>query len=137
MSNYDAQVAGLFDEIMREEAAIAAIKKAKADLDGERREFETRLDERKRALMAIMLENGVTAEMLPNATVSVVKGRQAVVYANDFDVRVLDPEYVRIKREPDAEQIKAALKRGETIPGAVLKEGGQALRIQMKEAPNG
>lgn len=134
MSNYDAQVAGLLDDILQNEAALHEIKAARAELDAERRRLDSAVAGKKAALVAIMTENGVTSEMLPNATVSVVQGRGKVVYADDFDLGALDPEYVRIKREPDAEQIKAALKRGEVVPGASLSTGGQSLRIQMKEA---
>lgn len=57
-------------------------------------------------------------------------GKVPLAYADDFDVKKINPNYMRVKVEPDAEAIREALLNGEEVPGVKLGERGTQLRIK-------
>lgn len=60
-------------------------------------------------------------------------GQRAIVYAPEFKVDDLAPEYVRVVPEirvPDAEAVRAALAADEVLPGVTLAPRGTHLRIK-------
>ena len=48
------------------------------------------------------------------------------------DPALLPPAYVRTRQEPDKPALLAALKAGETIPGAVLARGDETLTVRTR-----
>jgi hypothetical protein len=63
---------------------------------------------------------------LVSATVTIAKTGRSVQI---LDASLIPDELCRIKKEPDKIAIKDALFAGETVPGAMLNNGGEALRI--------
>lgn len=67
-------------------------------------------------------------ETLPGARLQVNGGAAPLVYAEGFDVNALPMKCWRVTVEPNADAIRAALEKGETLPGVVLGERGRSLR---------
>lgn len=57
-------------------------------------------------------------------------GKVPLKYADDFDVKKIDPKFMRIKVEPEVDAIREALLGGEEVPGVQLGERGTQLRIK-------
>lgn len=57
-------------------------------------------------------------------------GKVPLKYADDFDVKKIDPKYMRIKVEPEVDAIRKALLEGQEVPGVKLGERGTQLRIK-------
>jgi len=64
---------------------------------------------------------------LPAGKVSISHTPPSVVVNNPDE---LPDIYIRVKREPDKAALKEALKRGETIPGASLSNGGTTIHVR-------
>lgn len=62
----------------------------------------------------------------PTATVSMQSGKAKIVITDENE---LPEQYIRVKREPNKEEIAKALKEGQTVPGAVLSNSASILRI--------
>jgi len=60
---------------------------------------------------------GSPGHKFPDMTVSIAAGRPGVLI---LDENAIPPEFTRTKVEPDKTKIKAALDRGEEVPGAIL-----------------
>ncbi|WP_246191674.1 siphovirus Gp157 family protein [Brucella intermedia] len=90
-----------------------------------------RYTRRKDAMRALLLRLLKAADLnkvsLPEATVSVGKGRAGVEIV---DESLLPDNVVKLKREPDKTAIKAALDAGEDVPGAVLREGQPGVTVR-------
>ena len=86
---------------------------------------------RKDAMRALLLRLLKAADLnkvsLPEATVSIGKGRAGVEIV---DESLLPDNVVKLKREPDKTAIKAALDAGEDVPGAVLREGQPSVTVR-------
>lgn len=90
-----------------------------------------RYTRRKEAMRALLLRLLKAADLnkvsLPEATVSVGKGRAGVEIV---DETLLPDNVIKLKREPDKTVIKAALDAGEDVPGAVLREGQPSVTVR-------
>lgn len=90
-----------------------------------------RYTRRKDAMRALLLRLLKAADLnkvsLPEATVSVGKGRAGVEIV---DESLLPDNVVKLKREPDKTAIKAALDAGEDVPGAALRLGGETITVR-------
>lgn len=110
-------------------AMVDAMKSRKSDL-GERISRYERRSDAMRALMLNLLSAADQAKItLPEATISLSKGRDAVEITDEAE---LPQGFVKIVRQPDKTAIGAALKAGETVPGAVLRAGDVSLTIRTK-----
>ena len=67
-------------------------------------------------------------EKLPGARLQTNGGAVPLRYAEGFDVGALPFALQRVTVEPNPDAIRAALERGETLPGVTLGERGRALR---------
>jgi hypothetical protein len=115
-------VSELLCQIADADAFAAALTVRQADLQDRKSRYEERRDAIKRAILAWMNETGLKGPIQrPEGTVSVRNGSPQVIYEGDFDVDRLPDNLVRVKREPDKPAIKAALGRGEAVPGAALQ----------------
>lgn len=92
---------------------------------------KARMDKRKEAMRALMLRvmkaGNITKAPLPEATVSVSKGRDSVVIV---DADALPDALVRVERVPDKKAILEKLAANENVPGAVLKAGQETLTVR-------
>lgn len=91
---------------------------------------KARMERGKEAMRVLMLRLMKAANLpkasLPEATVSVSKGRASVEIV---DEAALPDEYVRIERVPDKKALAAAL-ANDNVPGAVLREGNDTVTVR-------
>ena len=92
--------------------------------------FERRIDWLRTLLTKTLEAADAKKVELPEATVSMRAGTQALV--GDPDPDTLPDEYVRIKREPDRAKIKAALLAGVDVPGCALSNAAPSLSVFVK-----
>lgn len=62
----------------------------------------------------------------PAATVSMQSGKAHIVITDENE---LPEQFIRVKREPNKEEIAKALKEGQSVPGAMLSNSAPVLRI--------
>lgn len=126
-TNLNAVMSRLLDLSMEAKAmaeAVTSMIEKKVD----RRDRLKKRAEFYRALMHRLLEAAdIKSIDLPAGKVSVSNLPPSVV-VNDPDA--LPDLYIRVKREPDKAALKEALKRGETIPGASLSNGGTTIQVR-------
>ena len=81
------------------------------------------------AMHRTMRDLGIPRLRDPEFTASRCEGGERVEVA---DPALLPDPYVRTKREPDKAALLAALRAGETIPGAVLARGDETLTVKVR-----
>jgi len=135
--NWSIQLEGLVEAILEAEAKMAAQKSVILQAQSEKSEAENEMRELKAQLREMMNGAGVTSDETDRAKIICSKGRQSVKQDKDFDVRALPVEYVKVERKPDNTQIKAALARGESVPGFRLVMGADTISIKLKEQVHG
>lgn len=94
------------------------------------KDFSDRAGRARSALLQFMGEIGETKLVLPEATVSVGKGRPHLV--GEPDVEALPEEFVRVKREPNRSAISEALKAGREVPGCALSNAAPVLSLRVR-----
>lgn len=107
--------------------------KATGEVINELRERKARLEgraEKSRRIVQWALEElGLSKLDCPDMSVSL---RAAAPGVEIVDLSQLPERYVRLKVEPDKAAIREALKQGEEIPGALLKNAGNSLTIRSR-----
>jgi hypothetical protein len=121
-------------KIIRMIGAAQSLTSGTADYIAELQERKARMERREAGLRSLIFKVMNTADLkkveLPEATLSIRAGQQKVVIVNE---RELPTEFFRLPPpEPDKNLIKAALKSGETILGAVLSNAEPTLAIRVK-----
>jgi phage tail tube protein FII len=120
-------------DLVRKIGATQAIASGTADYIGELQERKQRLERREYALRSLIFKVMNTAEIkkaeLPEATLSVRAGVPKVVIVNEHEI---PSEFMRIKKEPAKDLIKAALIAHEHVPGAALSNSEPSLSIRTK-----
>ncbi|WP_371835637.1 siphovirus Gp157 family protein [Ochrobactrum sp. C6C9] len=106
--------------------ALAIGERAK-DLAARKERYARRKDALRALLLRLLKAADLTKVSLPEATVSIGKGRAGVEIV---DESLLPDNVVKLKREPDKTAIKAALDAGEDVPGAALREGQPTLTVR-------
>lgn len=107
----------------------AATCKAEAALYAAAAKTHANNAERVKARAFLLMEAAEHAgETLPGARLQNNGGNAPLVYAADFDATALPFSLQRVTVEPDADAIRAALAKGETVPGVVVGERGRSLR---------
>lgn len=81
------------------------------------------------AVFAAMDTLGLKRRELPDVTASIKAGTQSLAITDELAV---PDNYWRITRTLDKAAIKAALKAGDTVPGAELSNGLPSLQIRSK-----
>lgn len=99
------------------------------DLDVRWKRFKRQRDELRGVAFAIMEALNIAKFKHPEFTVSVQAGRPGVVVT---DAAALPTEYVRVETSPDLTKIKAALARGDEIPGATLSNSAPTIVVRTK-----
>lgn len=105
---------------------------AVADRIGELHQRKSRFERRNEAMRSIILEllqkSGVPRVQLPEATVSVGKGRDRVEIVDETRL----PKWaLRVVKSPDKTAIKERLDAGKKVPGAVIAAGGETLTLRV------
>ncbi len=104
---------------MKAEAAVyAAAAKAQGNI----------ADRVKARAFALLEAAELAGETLPGARLQPNGGKPALTYAADFDASGLPFALQRVVIEPDADAIRAALAKGEAVPGVAIAPQGRHLR---------
>lgn len=103
-----------------------------ADLIGEYQARKARFERRNEAMRSIILgllqKSGVPRVQLPEATVSVGKGRDRVEIVDETRL----PKWaLRVSTSPDKTAIKERLDAGKKVPGAAIVTGDPALTLRV------
>lgn len=89
--------------------------------------LHARADAKRAAVRAAMEDAGVSKLALPVATLTLGAGRPAVQI---YDDNLLPLQFKRVKYEPMKGAIAAALKNGETVPGARFNNSPNVLTVR-------
>ncbi|UYT54129.1 siphovirus Gp157 family protein [Brucella sp. MAB-22] len=106
---------------------MLAIGERAKELAARKERYARRKDAMRALLLRLLKAADLTKVSLPEATVSIGKGRAGVEIV---DESLLPDNVVKLKREPDKTAIKAALDAGEDVPGAVLQEGQPSVTVR-------
>jgi hypothetical protein len=120
-------------KMLRAARLAEADAKGTADVIAELRERKTRLEEKsakaRRIVQWALEELGLSKLDAPDMSVSL---RASAPGVEIVDLSQLPERYVKVTIAPDKAAIREALKQGETIPGACLKNGGNSLTIRSR-----
>ena len=111
------------------EAQAAACKARAGQLAERQRRHEARAAALAAAVHQTMRDLGLPRVKDAEFTAS---RRDGVVRVEVADASLLPAPYVRTRTEPDKAALLAALRAGETIPGAVLAQGDETLTVKVK-----
>lgn len=111
---------------MLDDARIAILKDALADLKSKIDAIDGAREERRERIAELMEANGVTSDKTPFGTVSVVR---VAPKAEVIDEAALPEDLLRVKTAPDMKAIKARLDKGEPVAGARLSNGSITVRV--------
>lgn len=105
---------------------VEAIKLRMDKLAERRNRYKDRQQAVRSIIFSIMQRSDLKKLVLTEATIAITKKGRAVV--------ILDPELIpdylcKISRDPMKAQIKESLVAGDDVPGAMLDNGGETLRI--------
>ncbi|OAE39702.1 siphovirus Gp157 family protein [Brucella intermedia] len=106
---------------------VLAIGERARELSARKDRYTRRKDAMRALLLRLLKAADLNKVSLPEATVSVGKGRAGVEIV---DESLLPDNVVKMKREPDKTAIKAALDAGKIVKGAVLREGQPTLTVR-------
>lgn len=115
----------------RQEAdeTVKAIKARKQDITDRQSRFEQRKEAMTLLIKRLMDVAGQNKVTLPEATISVTKGRESVLIT---DADEIPQGFVKVIREPKKTEILAALQAGEPVPGAALQFGENGITVRTK-----
>jgi hypothetical protein len=120
-------------KMLRVARLAEADAKATADIMDELRDRKTRLagkaDKLRDSVKWALQELGMTKLDAPDMTVSL---RNAAPGVEIIDLSQIPERYLKVTVAPDKAAMREALKDGETIPGAVLKNGAPSLTIRSR-----
>lgn len=120
----------LIVDTRQEAKAYAELLAIQIDDRNERRQrFLRRMEAMNVLAKALMGTVGTEKVSLPEATISITKGRESVTIV---DPDALPQGYFGVVRQPDKKAIGDALKRGEAIPGATLTKGEAGLTVRTR-----
>jgi hypothetical protein len=108
---------------------VDGINSRLADLTGRRARYERRSEFMKELIRGVLKAAKLDKLALPEATVSILPGRQSVGIS---DMNDLPQGFYKISREADKAAIKKALDAGEDVPGAHMVIGSEGLSIRTK-----
>ncbi|UXO85645.1 siphovirus Gp157 family protein [Brucella intermedia] len=122
------RVLGKIVAIERDANSMAlAIGERTKELAARKERYTRRKDAMRALLLRLLKAADLTKVSLPEATVSIGKGRAGVEIV---DETLLPDNVIKLKREPDKTAIKAALDAGEDVPGAMLREGQPSVTVR-------
>lgn len=108
---------------------VDGINSRLSDLSGRRARYERKTEFLKELIRSVMKAAKLDKLALPEATVSILAGRESVGIS---DIDALPQGFFKTKREADKAAIKIALDAGEEVPGAHMVIGSEGLSIRTK-----
>ena len=130
MCNFDNEITELITEYFKVEAGIKDAQKIKRQCDEEIKTGNSYIGELKGKISDMMTEDGLMKTETEFHTITKKATPSKVIID---DEKALQKKYLRIKTEPDKALIKAMLKKGTTIIGAKLSNGGDTIQITTKK----
>lgn len=115
--------------IEREAATMqVAIKKRADELDARAARQKRTQEAMRKLMLRIMQAGGVQKLPLPDATLSITKGRQSIEI---IDEKAVPPRFLKVVKSPDKVLIKEALEAGKKVKGAEFKIGDPTLAVRV------
>lgn len=111
------------------DAMADAIKSRISDLTGRKDRFARQAEAMRKIIKSLMDAAGQTKIVLPEATISIAKGREKIVVD---DVEALPQGFYRNERVADRDALKSALDAGEAVPGAHKETGENSVVVRTK-----
>jgi hypothetical protein len=116
----------LLNEERQADELIEAVKERIEKLSARRSMFRSRQTSLRDIMMEVLQRADLRKIALPEATISITRRGPAVQV---IDETLVPDAYCRFKREISKTAIKDAINAGEEVPGAVLDNGSETLRI--------
>lgn len=126
-TDYHAVLARLVAQEREADSLAKGTAERIRDIQGRKARYERKKEACRVLLMRLLKAAGLPKVTLPEATVSIGKGRDSV---DVFDEAALPDEFVRIERVPDKKHIFEIVKGCGEIPGARLKYGEETLTVR-------
>lgn len=120
----------LIGSILADEAMAAALKVQEAAMKARRDRIEARAKAKRRAGIELLNAAGLKKLERPRATLSRTAGRTSVQITDEASVPA-QLCTVKTVTTPDKAAIKRQLEAGETVPGAELVRGDDALTMRV------
>lgn len=128
-TEFAAVMSRVLDHEREAQAMVEAQKKRGADLAERRGRYERRAEAMRSLMLNLMSVADLQKIALPEATISLSKGREAVEIT---DIDALPQGFYALERKADKTAIGTALKAGNDVPGAMLAEGNPVLTVRTK-----
>ena len=125
-TNLHAIMERLLTEEREANELIAVVGNRIENLSARRSMFRSRQTSLRDVMIEILQRADLRKIALPEATVSITRRGPAVQIIDDT---LVPDAYCRFKREVSKTAIKDAINAGEEVPGAVLDNGSETLRI--------
>lgn len=122
-------IARALDHKLEAKTMVAAIKARSSDLSERATRWDRRDDAMGTLIKGLMEAAGLPKLVLPEATISITKGREMV---DITDLAALPQGTFTTVRQPDKKAIKASLDAGDEVPGAVLVTSDTGLTVRTK-----
>ena len=116
----------LLDQEREANETIAVIGNRIENLSARRIAYRARQTSLRTVMQEILNRADLRKIVLPEATISITRRGPAVQI---IDEALVPDAYCRFKREISKTMIKDAINAGEEVPGAVLDNGGETIRI--------
>ena len=117
------------DHMSEADMMVNAIADRCAQQQDRQKRYQNRSDAMRGLIKGLMIHANLKSLPLPEATLTLSKGRETVNIVNADE---LPQGYVKTVRQPDNKAIGDALKLGEEIPGAELQTGKPGLTVRRK-----
>lgn len=114
---------------MEAQSSAAATKQRKVDIADRQVRFERKAEGAKALMKSVMQAADLPKLQLPEATVSITKPGTKV---NVLDVNELPQGFFVVERKAKSAEIKEALEKGESIPGAELVLGDEGIMVRSR-----
>lgn len=128
-TDLDRVLAKLVDFVREAEAMAGAVKVRKDEIAERQNRFERQGKSGRKIIHQLLEAAQQTKIVLPEATLSILPAREK---ANIIDADELPQGFFRTERKALSKEILAALKEGQSVPGAELVMGESSLRIGAK-----
>lgn len=119
----------ILDHEREAKSMVSAIKMRAEDLSERKQRWERRADAMRALMLNLMSAADQPKVTLPEATISITKGRETVEVT---DVDALPQGYFKTVRQADKIAILGALSKGDSLPGAALRVGDASLTVRAK-----
>lgn len=128
-TNLDAILEKLVGFVLDAESMAEAVKARKAEISERQKRFERQSETGRKAIHQLMEAACQSKIVLPEATLSILPGRQNVAI---FDLDSLPQGTFKTERIPDKAAIKSLISAGEDIPGAELRTSADTLSVRTR-----